>query len=306
MLGLFYWKKGPIMEPKIRIGEVAGQGISFAAENLVTAVRLAWPYLVLALISQLIFLENGGYSIQYHSQMGKVVNYPDSWPLFWLAMACYLLSLIVFMPVSVLLYRMAAKQIEAPDGFFYFQWGSRETKLLLATILFFLIVFAAALGAFAPFMLLMAGGMMAGLSGGIANLLMGLGMVAFGFLLIWFLVRTVLILPVAAIEDRVALAAAFNMTKGHFWRLLSVFALLFLALIAAQILIAIMQLVAAVLLDAMGIGIEGISAGGILFTAVALLVGLAVSLVMIGVAGDVWLRLREPVSPNIGSAEVPA
>ena len=224
------------MERKLAVGETLSFVFSFAARRLGLFFRLAWLPLLLSVGGTAVIFTALGTGFFQAAAIGADPYANADWGRIALGYALSLLGLLAFVPAYVVLTRAAAGGYEPPRGLFAgLRFGGREGRVIGAAVLWFLLFMAIYFGITIVSTLLI-GGISAALIGtgdgggfvliGILGFLMFLAI--FGFV-IFFSVRSLLFIPMAATENRIALGDAWAATKGNFWRLFAVGLVLYLA-----------------------------------------------------------------------------
>ncbi|WP_370335790.1 hypothetical protein [Parvularcula marina] len=284
------------MQPKIKVGGLAGESLGLSLEQLANFVRMGWPAILL-MVPSAIFMEMSTTQISWNESA------ITDWASWVKGVALSFFGWIVLIPTIVRHYQVAANEAEIPGSILYLKWGNRETKFLLAAILLFLLICFAGLGALVPFMVLTFICSLMSVSAGVMTALQFVGFGFFALLFVWFMVRSLLILPSVAIEGRIQFGKAFDQTKGYFWRLLGVQIALMLAMIVAQILVYLAALVLGLLLSLTPLTFEGWSLGNILIMTLSAIVSFFFSLVYIVLGGLVWQRFNNPDSLTVADAQ---
>ncbi|WP_370335788.1 hypothetical protein [Parvularcula marina] len=317
------------MSRKLPIAETAVQSIQFSLRHVWPAIRLGWPSFivflalmiagfalllfnipgfpdaVLALIDEMearstlavspldAFISEAEVEAIFEEYVGEV-SLLNILP----GLLVMMLGGIVFVPMSVLLFRVAAGDTELPKGYFYWRWTGIETRLVFVYICYAIAMIA----------------ITAGLYWGtvwIASSILFRGDVTMGWvlyvlpwlfllLMLWVTLRSLMIIPAAAIEDRFSLGAALGATGGNFFRLIG--SLIIVKILVIACILAFWLILFILSLTAGGLGLQfgdGSMAGKIL-GAVMLVVTLgaslffmiALNLVSFGWLGGAWAAIR--------------
>lgn len=242
------------MERKLPVGEVIGDSFRFGFDRFLLMIRLGWlPLAVLIAGGVLLSMSGvGAFGVAGIANAG----------LFALAIVVLIIGGLLFVPVYVILTQAAAYgRFEPPRGLFgALRFGGREGRVIGATLLLAVIFIAAVV---VGSMLIAALGAVFGQGGGGGVLVLVLVGIAFVAVLLWLYTRLLLFVPLAAIENRISLSAAWAATKGNAWRLFAV------VLVFAALSIAISLVFQAIQLTALTVGQVG---GGA--AVVTILVGL--------------------------------
>ena len=232
------------MERKLPVGETVSFCAGFARRNMLLLLRLAWLPVLLSLGGTALILASMGSGALEAATLGTNTYDDPNLGLMGLGYLLSLLGALAFVPAYVVVTRRAAGGYEPPSGLFAgFRFGGREWRVIGAALLWFLLFMAVYFG-LTIIIALLTGGIMAatmagGEPGGAAFAVVGIVSVVAMFatlgFVVFFLVRTMLFIPMAAIENRIALADAWRATKGNFWRLLAVGLLLYLIAFALYI-----------------------------------------------------------------------
>jgi hypothetical protein len=148
---------------------------------------------------------------------------------------------------------------EPPNLPFYFAIGGREIRYFIVRLLYTIlaIVVTVFLGAIGAGVVVLAIGAVETVTGEGSAVVMALvGALVLWLILIWLwiLLRFLPVLPIAAVENRIAFGDAWKMTKGNFWRLLLSGAM-FIAILQGVLMVFILALFvpAAVVLGLVGV-----------------------------------------------------
>ncbi|MEM9234705.1 MAG: hypothetical protein AAGA69_10790, partial [Pseudomonadota bacterium] len=269
------------MSRKLPIAETAIQSVSFAIRHVWPTIRLGWLPLI-GFIGLLVFgvmtmlsgvpglIESfetiyeeimaqyaaagspNTYSLsdeEITAILERNIGEPDLARLMLGGLIC-LLGWLIFVPLSTLLFRIAAGDVEAPRGFFYWQWGGRETRLV-ATYILYIVVVQGALYAVELFGVTLADQFA---NSGDVTLAWAPTVVPILFFVItiWITMRTILIVPASAIENDMNFIEATLATGGNFFRLLGSLILLIIMIVAASLAFAIVIFIGAILFGALG------------------------------------------------------
>ena len=228
------------MNTKLPVGDTISFAMGFAAKNIGLLLRVAWLPVVVSMAGTAFVFGSVGLT-DFESLASGVPTQPNG----SLMALGYLLSLagaLLFVPAYVIVTRKAAGGYEPPRGLFAgFRFGKRELRVIGAAILWYLLFLVIYL-AFALVIAMLVGGMvaMSGEGGFVAvGALSVVLMIALVLGLIFFAVRTMLFVPIAATENRVALGDAWRATKGNFWRLFAVVLVLYAVLTGIYLVFAI-------------------------------------------------------------------
>ncbi len=214
--------------------QTAVDSLVFGFQKIFTALKLMW--LPLAILLAIL--------VGAVAMMGRGIVIEDSYAVVAGISAIYgimILGIIALIPAVVMLTRIAAGE-PAPSGIAYFKFGAREWRYIAANIIMGILASLIAVVAFMLFLAVFAGsGLLAILAeawrnpevwddailvvfegGEFAAMTIGFGILAglLGVLFfIWFIMRSITFVPMAAIENRLDFGAAFAETKGNFWKL---------------------------------------------------------------------------------------
>ncbi len=277
--------KMPIMRPAI-------EAVLFGFERIGMVVRIAWLPIVICIglfVAAFAMLVGVAGVEHLHDAAGD----PEDMMAAIMAspgfMTFYALQFTV-MPIVVALILSGVyvavtrastlADYEPPNLPFYFAVGPREIRYVIARILYAIILGLTMMAIAIP----AAGIAFAAVSGvealdGDARALVIAPAVGLGLWLIliwlWVLVRLLPVLPIAAVENRIAFGDAWKMTKGNFWRLLfsgAMFLAIFQGVLSTLMFVLILPAVVIVGL------IVGLAAG---FVGPAALVGLGVLVLLL-------------------------
>lgn len=217
--------KTPIIRPAV-------EAIVFGFERIGMVVRIAWlPIIIVLVLYAAAFMALAAAADitltgDVESQIEDLIANPAALAVYRLFTTILpISSMLILSCVYVALTRAATHAAyEPPNLPFYFAFGSREFRYFLTRILYTLLIIAATL------VLLLVG---AALGAGAYALystademmraaIIGCGVSASVWLLLiwlWVIVRFLPVLPIAAVENRIAFGDAWKMTKGAFWRI---------------------------------------------------------------------------------------
>jgi hypothetical protein len=314
------------MRRKLPIAETAIDSIVWAARAVWPTIRLGWllliAYLGLVALGLYLLAQSVPGLAEYYAEFGRMVaemsergdfengnyeTYFETMPVpagsadlqkVVLGGLVILLGTLIFLPLLVLLMRVAAGDIPFPRGFFYFRWGSREWRTLLTLIVYGIVLslaqwVIAALGEL---------GVRTAENSGDLTLTWVPAVIGLGVFVatLWVTLRTILIVPAAAIEDDINPGAAVRATGGNFFRLLGSAILLGLTVLVTIIAMVIGIFVVSILagLAINGVG-EATGAGQVLgavfaFLLLAAMIAfyLGLQLVQVGWLAKSWAALR--------------
>ncbi len=202
---------------KIPVGSTIRHAYTFTFSELGTIIGLCWLPLVLIAILQFLPFAFGGDPMapaENATAQGRhgLENLMSS-------LLMILLYSIAYVPVT----RQAFGQRHGP-AIVHFALGVPEFRVFGALLLFFLVIFAMALGI--GVLGLVAGGVSA-MTGKnpIAGLVLALVILAALLGFIYAIVRLgFLIVPVAVAENQISLTRAWMLTRGNFWRIFGILA----------------------------------------------------------------------------------
>ena len=224
------------MERKLSVGETLSFVFSFAAKRIDLFFRLAWLPLLLSVAGTAIVITAFDAGLFASARTGADPYADADWGRMAIGYGLSLLGLVAFVPAYVVMTRAAAGGYEAPRGLFAgLRFGGREGRVIGAAILWFLLFLAIYFGITLVSSLLIGGvtGALMGTGGGdgfVLAAVVGFAMfLAIFGVVIYFSVRSLLFIPMAATENRIALGDAWAATKGNFWRLFAVGLVLYLA-----------------------------------------------------------------------------
>lgn len=280
--------KTPVLRP-------ATEAVLFGFERIGMVIRIAWLPIVIAIALYVVpfVLFMGGSiheTVQYSSgdpeaAIEALFESPGFIGFYILQSTILpLLASLVLSCVYVAATRASTlAEYEPPSLPFYFALGPRElkywvTKILYAILIVLVTVVIASVGAG------VAAGAVAGAEAmdGEAKALVIAPAVAIGIWLVliwlWILLRFLPVLPIAAVENRIAFGDAWKMTKGNFWRLLLSGAM-FLALLQGVTLI---LFVAIILPPAIILGLLAVFGAGFIGPAALILLVLLGLIVFAG------------------------
>lgn len=309
------------MSRKLPIAETALEAILFAMRQTLPTLRVAWlPGLVtIALFGLGIYLFSmafpglfdgliaAGEAAEAQGTLAEdqvleiIRSHIDGvQPLFaGLGGLALLAAWAAILPISVLIYRVAAGDVAMPGGIFYWRWGAHETWFLVTYVVYVILlqVVTGAIGL---------GGEWAiqhfAQSGDVT--LRWVPMIVGPVTLVvtlWVVLRTILIPAAAAVEGKMNVVSATLATGGNVFRLLGSLILLCLLLVVSLLAFGILMFILSLLLGTIDMAVGDETAGGLILSIVSavLLVGLsvyayiAVQLVSLGWAGMAWAALRK-------------
>ena len=231
------------MNAKLPVGDTISFIMRFAATNIGLLLRVAWLPVVASLAGSALIFGAFGLTDLAALQDDAMPAEPDA-ELMALGYLLSFVGMLLFVPGFVIVTRKAAGGYAPPRGpFAGFRFGGRELRVIGAAILWYLLFVAFYIAAVLVFAVLGGGFFALAMSGESAMIGMGLVMVIamlalFGGLIFLF-VRTMLFVPMAAVENRIALGDAWRATRGNFWRLLAVGLVLYAALTGIYLVFAI-------------------------------------------------------------------
>lgn len=278
--------KTPILRPPL-------EAVLFGFERIGMVVRIAWLPIVMVLLlyvgsAFLICVALGGGSFDLASDdpeavMESIVSSPGFLGFYALQVTVLpLLASLLLSCVYVAATRASTlTDYEPPAMPFYFALGSREVKYFIVKLLYTILIAVVSVVAL---------GLIAGIAGltilgtesvtGQARAIViapGAAVALWLTLIwIWILLRFLPVLPIAAVENKIAFGEAWRMTKGNFWRLLlsGAFFISILQGVLFILLLAIFLPAFIVLLIVAGIGSAVL--GPLSFAILALIIVLAV------------------------------
>lgn len=227
------------MKDKVH-AEVALEAFRFGATKLGLVIKLFWlPVVIVIAIEVLyLFVLLGDLNVLIESD-GVIDTRVMIGPVDYAV--TYLLAILIFFlyaPGMVALNRIIAGEMEPPGGIAYFRFTSRELRFALGSLLLFavyLLVFLAI-----PFALSLTSDYGLPLDPALSQqwrmsgteflILLGIAVPY-----IWFSIRMVPFLPMISIENRFAPGVAFLLSAGNFWRILGVYIIVILGLLASYI-----------------------------------------------------------------------
>lgn len=280
---------------KLPVGSTALDAVKFGFKNMATTIRLGWVGLLVSIIFGAVavgfFAAAVGWesfevleqldSGDFQDEMEALHAVLELYAGIWLVV---LFAGLAFVPLYVILTKMAAGVADSPGGIGYFRFGGTELKYVVGAIMIFvlhLIVAAlASLPAFYSFGFAISGGFANtdlnttghdpaaienmvessafGIGGALGVLFIVLAVVA----IIWFTVRVITFLPSIAADDRLDLGRAMKMTRGNVWHIIGAVILFWLLLYAIEIAVSIgaviIFLIFAFLFQAAGAAVEGL------------------------------------------------
>ncbi len=310
------------MRGKVMAADTAGYALKFGLTAIPSALRLGWLPLLLSVVGGYLLETAGGeadfcVNAEFETSTvtaewgGNVLIPAESADPVALGIGgvLVLLSVVLLVPLMVLWTRMAARQVEAPGGFFYFRWGGREWRvvgmfffLMVWMMLILMICILPSIGvAFATGLdLNMVEEMdLDGADLGPAIIAFTVGMLVFS----WAMIRSSLMMAVPALENRFAPLYAFGLTGGNFWKIVLASVLMGLAVILIFFPLGLLLVGLSALLIGLT-GFEFTTLSGIAALAVILPLGglldLYGNLVGVGYSGRLWqaITLTEDYSLN--------
>lgn len=225
-------------ERTLGVGQTIAFSLRFSWQNLFLLLRLSWlpvAILVIAMIALFYGFGSAAFAEDEAFPTGPFAGANEG--LLALGFVLLLVGSLAFVPAYVIVSRKAAGGYTPPSGVFAgFRFGGREWRVIGAFLLWYLLLsvayFAIAFGLGLVFALGMVG-LGEGATGGASAVLFGVVGALAGLIavcaLMFFVVRSMLFVPLAAIENRVAFGDAWRATKGNFWRLVAVGLVLYLA-----------------------------------------------------------------------------
>ncbi|MEM9421132.1 MAG: hypothetical protein AAF986_01280 [Pseudomonadota bacterium] len=228
------------MRGKVMAADTAAYSLKFGLTTIPAALRLGWLPMVLGLAGAY-FLEVAGGETQMgfgaEADMEGSFGASASWgasmdfsegivdPVaFGIGLPMLIISAVMMVPLMVLWTRMAASQVKAPSGLFYFRWGGREWRTVGMFIFITFWFMILALISFGPAIGIEA------FTGGInfddnmsfqsdlgapAGIALFIGCLFF----VWAMIRSSLMIATTSIENRFAPFYAFGLTGGNFWKI---------------------------------------------------------------------------------------
>jgi hypothetical protein len=214
--------------------QTAVDSLVFGFQKILTAFKLMW--LPLAILLAIL--------VGAVAMMGRGIVIEDSYAVVAGISAIYgimLLGMIALVPAVVMLTRIAAGE-PAPSGIAYFKFGAREWRYIAANIIMGILASLIIVIAIIPFIVVFAGSALMAVPAEVWSdpealeytieeifengdfnattiLLAVLAGLLGALFSIWFIVRSITFVPMAAIENRLDFGAAFSETKGNFWKL---------------------------------------------------------------------------------------
>jgi len=221
--------------------DAAFEGFRLTREKPVAILIWAAVYLVINLLMSLLLVGWAGEDLAAMRDISESAS-PD--PAQALAAApglakLYAVTIPIGLVTSALFTCAVFRAVLRPQqkGFGYLRFGADELRMILLFIALFFIFLAVALAATIGMMIVAAvAGFAAGAAGGAdaggaLGVMLGLlGMLSIFAAMIWIAVRLGLAGPMAFVEGRLDLPAAWRMTRGHFW---GIFGAWFLAWVLA-------------------------------------------------------------------------
>lgn len=216
-----------------------------------------------------------------------------------LAILTALVSVVVFIPLSTLLYRVAAEDEQMPIGLFYWQWGAREWTFLF-TIIIYMVLFGGI-----SLAIELAGGAAIMIIQGTGDVTIGwvamLIPILVSIITIWLTLRTILVLPASAVEGQINIFSALKATGGNVFRILGSILVLVLIIIACLIGYGLIMMILSLLQSAISLSYGTESTVGLPLTVltyvamagVSIFAFIALQLINYGWGGKAWAALRE-------------
>jgi hypothetical protein len=229
---------------RLPVAETALEAVMFGLRHVPTLLRLGWFSLLVsfglvclalyvmahafnglpAFLAEMVAfiresgLRDGASLAAKGRELEAIVSQvPDLAPIL-VGFGIFFAAAAVFVPLFVVLARVAAGEATAPSGLFYWQWGARESRTLVTMVGHGVasIVIALVLVTFAT---VVAAGAAASAQPALKALsgLLPLGVMA---LLLWITLRLLLIVPAAALDDDINFLAAIRATGGNVFRIL--------------------------------------------------------------------------------------
>lgn len=293
--------KTPILRP-------ATEALLVGFERLGLMLRIAWlPILIVLVLYAVGFVplvmsanfDDIGRALERHELTSVRLGWNRG-----AFMAAYILdmsvlpfaAMLILSCVYVEITKAATRADYAPPRLpFYFALGARELRYFIVRILYALVIFAAAIAA------LVAGAAVFGVATLLTSAVHGRAAmlvvapacaaeIAIVLAWLWVVVRFLPALPIAAVENRIAFADAWKMSKGNFWRLLLSGAAFLAMLAALRLVFAIALIAPAALVIAFvagfGVGVFGPVALAALALIAVALIPAAISLAAFSVAAQ--------------------
>ncbi len=234
--------KTPVLRPPL-------EAVLFGFERIGMVIRIAWLPIFLSLLvyfaSFVLLLGSAGIGDMDWSAseaaLERVITHPG-FSAFYILQSIilpFVVSLILSCVYVAVTRASTLAAYEPPSLPFYFALGSRELRYFVVRLLYAILVGVSAVIFFG----LIAGVVMlavslVGAAEGEASLVVIAPTAAVSIWLflvwLWIVMRFLLALPIAAVENRIAFGDAWKMTKGNFWRLV-VSGLFFLMLMHAMV-----------------------------------------------------------------------
>lgn len=292
--------KTPILRP-------ATEAVLFGFERIGMVIRIAWLPIVVAigvyagsffmLLGASAF-DNLPVSVDHPEQTVEAILKSPGFAAFY-ALNSILLPLLVSLILSCVYVAVTRASTlaayEPPNLPFYFALGPREIRYFIARLLYvvlIILVTIAIAAAGAGVAALAIGGIEA--AEGQAKALVIAPAAAIGVWLalvwLWVLLRFLPVLPIAAVENRIAFGDAWRMTKGNFWRLLMSGAM-FIAMLQGLLFVFVLAIVAPAaivlgLIAAFGAGFVGPAALVVMALLVLVLIPGIIALAAFGLAAQ--------------------
>lgn len=284
--------KTPILRP-------ATEAVLFGFERIGMVIRIAWLPIVLSIgLYVLAFgLLVGGhvsmaqdFDIENPERMLEGLSASPDFMTFYILQGTLLplLASLILSCVYVAATRASTlAEYEPPNLPFYFALGERELRYFAARLLYaiLIIVLMLVIGAVVAGVVALTIGTVGSLEGEGAAIVIALAAAVCIWLVLiwlWVILRFLPVLPIAAVENRIAFGDAWKMTKGNFWRLLLSGAM-FLAILEGVLFVFMLALLlpAAVVLGIIAaVGASVIGAGALIVLAPLALLAI-VAVVMI-------------------------
>ncbi len=244
--------KTPILRP-------ATEAVLFGFERIGMVIRIAWLPIVITIALSFLFcgllidpeeifaLAEAGEDPERIFESVFVSSPAPSGMFFLKSLAFSLVQMLVMSCVYVAITRASTlADYEPPEMPFYIALGGRELRYFVVRILYAILIIVATLliGATGAGLAAVTAGIVSA-APSVNEALIITPAVAAGVWLVliwlWVVLRFLPVLPIAAVENRIAFGEAWNMTKGNFWRLVLSGAM-FLAIFEAVLIIFILAL----------------------------------------------------------------
>lgn len=245
--------KTPILRP-------ATEAVLFGFERIGMIIRIAWLpiVLVIGLCAGFYIMFAGASPLDMYDirsgdpeDMVEALIMSEGFTSFYILQATLLplLASLIFSCVYVAATRASTlTDYEPPNLPFYFALGGREIRYFAARLLYTILIIVATvvIGAVGAGVAILTMGVWQSAAGGAGEaVIVVLGGAAVVWLVIvwlWVVLRFMPVLPIAAVENRIAFGDAWRLTKGNFWRMLLSGAL-FLAVFEGVVIVCILALV---------------------------------------------------------------